>query len=715
MHDVLAGLNPEQRAAAEAVTGPVWILAGAGTGKTRTITHRIAHQLATGAAAPSEVLAVTFTEKAAAELRARLAGLGGPPVRAATFHAAAWAQLRHFWPRLDRGPLPEVLPSKLRLVVPMARRLGVEGRDLAGEIEWAKARRLSPERYATAGRDADAPLPVPQMAEVYAGYEAAKAAAGLLDYEDMLLLTADLIVGDAEVAMEVRSRYRCFTVDEYQDVNPAQDALLAAWLGDGRELCVVGDDDQTIYSFTGASSSYLLGFARRYPDATSVVLTRNYRSTPQVLELANRVLWTKQPGRRKRLHAVLPEGPAPSLQPFETDDDEAAAAAARCAALIADGTPPAEIAVLYRINAQSELYEEALRGAGVPVSVRGEARFFDRAEVRQAVRVLAGDAERTWRPDPADLLGPDQPEPPVVQRVEAALRAADLYDAGREPRGAQARERWRNVGAVVDSVARRVEAEPALTYRAVIADLRERAAAGADAPDARGAVTLATFHRAKGLEFDAVLLVALEEGLLPISHATSDEEVEEERRLLYVGVTRARRHLWLSWAQTRVGRSGRAQSRRPSRLLYGLGPGAPQAGQRAVTGAAAKTGSRTRGAGAQAIDELSGPQREVAGRLRAWRSDRAKRDEVPAFVVFNDRTLAALATTTPRGPDDLLRISGLGRTKVDRYGEEILQVLRAGPDASTASWPDASTASWPESAAPAAGPESAAPAAGPPA
>jgi len=682
MSDVLAGLNPEQRAAAEAVSGPVCILAGAGTGKTRTITHRIAHQLDTGAARPSQVLAVTFTEKAAAELRSRLRGLGVPPVRAATFHAAAWAQLRHFWPRLERGPLPEVLASKLRLVVPIARRLGVEGRDLAVEIEWAKARRLSPDDYATAGRDRDAPLPVEQMAEVFAGYEAAKDAAGAIDYEDMLLLTAELIRTDGAVAEEVRSRYRCFTVDEYQDVNPAQDALLDAWLGDGRELCVVGDDDQTIYSFTGASASYLLGFPRRYPDATSVVLTRNYRSTPQVLELANRVLWTKA-GPRKRLRATAPGGPAPELRGFDTDEAEAEAVAARCAALVADGTPSAEIAVLYRINAQSEPYEEALRDAGLAVSVRGDGAFFDRAEVRQAVRLLAGSAEHPWRPDPADLLGPDQPAPPVLVRVEAVLRDAGLYDARKEPRGAQARERWRNVGAVVDSVARSVEHEPQVTYEAAVAELRERAAAGADAPDSRGAVTLATLHRAKGLEFDAVLVVALEEGLMPISHASADDEVEEERRLLYVGVTRARRHLWLSWAETRVGRSGRSASRRPSRFLYGLGPGAPVAGQKGGArtprsdGAVTSTG-RSRSAGAQAIEELSEPQREVAGRLRAWRSDRAKRDEVPAFVVFNDRTLAALAASAPSRPEELLRVSGLGRTKVDRYGDEILQVLRSG-------------------------------------
>jgi len=680
--DPLEGLNAEQRAAAEAVRGPVCILAGAGTGKTRTVTHRIAHQVGTGVARADQVLAVTFTEKAATELRHRLAALGVPPVRAATFHAAAWAQLRYFLPRATGERVPEVLASKLRLLVPVARRLGVEGRDLASEIEWAKARVLTPDDYATAGAERDAPLPPAQMAEVYADYEAAKADAGLIDYEDMLLRTAALIAAHPDVAEEVRARYRFLTVDEYQDVNPAQHALLRAWLGDGDDLCVVGDDDQTIYSFTGATSAYLTGFARDHPGARVVALRVNYRSTGAVLQLANRVLWTKTGRRRGLVPAdAADSGPDPVFVEYPDGDDEVAGVVGACGKLIADGVPPGQIAVLYRVNAQSEALEAGFRAAGIALTVRGDEGFFGRPEVRQALRVLVAAKGRPE--DPEELpQGLEMLAKPVAKQVEDALRRARLYDA-REPSGAVARERWRNVGALVDAAARRAEAEDTVTFEAVVDDLVARATAGADAPTEDGAVTLATFHRAKGLEFDAVFLVSLEEGLLPISHARDDQAaIAEERRLLYVGVTRARRHLWLSWSRSRTGRTGRSQTRRPSRLLYGLGPGAPQAG--AGTGAtgtgrtdsAAKKPARDR---TSPLSDLTGDDAALAGRLRSWRSDRAKRDEVPAYVVFSDRTLAALATGSPSSPRDLLAVPGLGQTKVDRYGDELLQILRAPP------------------------------------
>lgn len=678
--DPLAGLNAEQRAAAEAVRGPVCILAGAGTGKTRTVTHRIAHQIRTGTARADQVLAVTFTDKAAGELRSRLGALGVPPVRAATFHAAAWAQLRYFLTRA-REPVPGVLASKLRLLAPVARRLGVEARDLASEIEWAKARLLDPDGYAAAAGAREPPLEPARMAQVYADYEAAKAEGGLLDYEDMLLRTTHLLARDPAAAAEVRGRYRFLTVDEYQDVNPAQHALLHAWLGDSRELCVVGDDDQTIYTFTGATSRYLVDFPREFPGARVVALRTNYRSTGPVLDLANRVLWTKPAGQRRRLVPALRTGdaPAPAFVEYADADTEVDGVVATCARLVAEGVPPGEIAVLYRVNAQSEAFEVALREAGLPVTVRGDEGFFARAEVRQALRVLA--AARGRPEDPEDLPGGVEALPlPADRQVEKVLRRAGLYDAT-EPRGAVARERRRNVGALVEAAARQVASAPETTYEAVVDDLLARAQAGSDAPDDAGAVTLATLHRAKGAEFDAVFLVALEERLLPISYATTDAAVEEERRLLYVGVTRARRHLTLSWARSRIGWGGRAQTRRPSRLLYNLGDGAPQKGapQRGALprAPAAAHGGTTGRRGESVLAQLTGRQAALAGRLRAWRAERARRDEVPAFVVCSDRTLAALAASPPHGPDDLLAVPGFGRTKVDRYGDELLQVLRA--------------------------------------
>ena len=668
-HPWLDGLNPEQRAAAEAVRGPVCIVAGAGTGKTRTITHRIAHQVHTGVADPSQILAVTFTDKAASELRHRLSDLGLPaPIRAATFHAAAWAQLRWFWNRLERGPLPEVLPSKVGLLVPLARRTRTEAKDLAAEIEWAKARRLSPDEYADAAGTRNGPLPAEQMAAVYAEYERVKTERASIDYDDMLLLTIAMLDEHPQIAAEVHDRYRHLTVDEFQDVNPAQFALLRAWLGDNDNVCVVGDDDQTIYSFTGAASDYLTGFREHFPTAQQVTLTRNYRSTPQVLSLANRVLTTKPEATRKVLTPTCQAGPAPVFRRNTDHDAEVAAVVRDIKHLLRDGTPIGQIAVLYRVNSQSELYEAALGAAGIPFVVPGAGGFYDRAEIRQALAVLAAGSERD-DPVPPGLEGTTPAaEPALADRVRRVLRQQMRYDDRTEPRGEAARERWRNLGVLIELAAREAEATPDLTLVELVQRLRARAAAGADAAGDAGAVTLSTLHRAKGREFEAVFLVAVEEGLLPISYAKTPAEVEEERRLLYVGVTRARRHLTISWADERPGWGGKITARRPSHFLEDLGEGSPK---RATPVPKTRTG---KGGKVKTTTIVEGP---VAEKLRSWRRQRAADDEVPAFVVFNDKTLAELARVQPKSRRDLLTIPGIGPAKADRYGDDLLELLSA--------------------------------------
>jgi DNA helicase II / ATP-dependent DNA helicase PcrA len=666
----LDGLNPEQRVAVEAVRGPVVILAGAGTGKTRTITHRIAHQVASGVAAPSEVLAVTFTERAAHELQTRLRALGLPrPVRAATFHAAAWAQLRHFWSQLSDRPLPSVLPSKLRLLVPLARSLRVEATDLAAEIEWAKARGLPPERYAEHATDRDPPVPARQMAELYERYERDKADRDLIDYEDMLLRAAQALRSVPEVADAVRERYRVFTVDEFQDVNPAQWALLDGWLGERRDVCVVGDDDQTIYRFTGATESYLTGFARRFPDATTVRLVRNYRSTPQVLALANRVLAAKPAELRKTLTPTRADGPRPALREFPHGTAEVAAVVARVRELLAAGVAAAEIAVLYRVNSQSEPFEEAFADAGVPHLVRGDGGFFQRPEIRQALDALGAAAADPPPPEraPPPVGGSRPAEGPRADRLaERVLRERLSWHPRREPSGERARERWRNLGALLELVGRLVDEAPGRGLGELVADLRGRAAAGHDSPHDGQAVVLSTIHKAKGLEFDAVFVVAVEEGLLPISYARSDAELWDERRLFYVAVTRAREHLWISWATQRTGRRGRDVPRRPSRLLAGLGAAAPASGAARGRRAAARAARPAATSADPALEE----------RLRAWRRDRARRDGVPAYVVFPDAALSALAAAPPTSPEQLLGVHGFGPARVERYGAEVLAVLR---------------------------------------
>ena len=672
--DPLAGLNPEQRAAAAAVSGPVCILAGPGTGKTRTVTHRIAQQVRAGAVPASAILAVTFTDRAAAELRGRLARLGVPAIRAATFHAAAWAQLRWFWPRAFGGPLPEVLASKIPLLARTARRARVEPQDLAAEIEWAKARRLGPARYAAAARDRAGPLPADEMAAVFAAYEDDKSARNAIDYEDMLLLTADLLARDADAAAEVRQRYRAFTVDEVQDCNPAQWALLEQWLGGSEELCVVGDPDQQIFTFTGASADYLLTFGRRFPHAQVVRLRTTYRCSPEVLAVAGSL--------RRGAKALVSDGPSGPPVRFRQHVDgraEVASVVLAIQELLAAGTPASEIAVCYRINSQSALFEAAFAAARVPFRVRGDSAFVARPEVRQALDALRSGVAAGPPEDPIPAVG-GAVAPPIdpVRWAERILRDTLRFRSDVEPQAARERERWRNIGVVMQFIREAVvggdgappldAALPPMDLAAALAQVEERVGGAADEVGA-GGVSLLTLHKAKGTEFDAVFIVAVEEGLLPISHAKDPADVTEEARLLYVGVTRARTHLTLSWAAEREGFMGRVQRRRPSRFLYGLGPGAPERGATPV-----KAAKSAKPAAARLVPD--GPvDDDVAAALKAWRLERARADGVPAYVVFPNSTLDALAAALPSGAIDLQRVPGLGPTRIERYGTDVLRVI----------------------------------------
>ena len=678
---ILAGLDPQQAEAVRAVRGPVCILAGAGTGKTRTITHRIAYAVHSGAVPASQVLAVTFTTRAAGEMRGRLRTLGAGGVQARTFHSAALRQLRYFAPRVLGGPLPELMEHKIRVVTQAALhcRLTVDAalrRDLASEIEWAKASLVAPDQYAELAGKADRQPPVDPvtMAAVYAAYEEAKQRGGVLDFEDLLLITAAAIEDHRDVAEEIRARYRHFVVDEYQDVNPLQQRLLDAWLGGREDVCVVGDANQTIYSFTGATPSYLLEFRRRHPGAVLVRLERDYRSTPQVVTLANRLIAGAHgvPGAaRLRLVGQRPDGPEPTFTEYPDEPAEAAAVAAACARLVQAGTPAAEIAVLFRVNAQSEVYEAALADAGVPYVLRGAERFFDRAEVRQAAVLLRGAARSA------------DPDVPLVTAVTDVLSSVG-WRPDAAPTGGAARERWESLAALVQLAEDLVAASPGAGLPELAAELEARAAAQ-HAPTVQG-VTLASLHAAKGLEWDAVFCVGLTDGTLPIQHATTDEQVEEERRLLYVGITRAREHLALSWALART--PGARRARRRSRFLYPLMPEEERRPARS-----SRTGPRG-GAAAAACSGCGAPLRKGAERalgrcadcpgevdvalferLRAWRSERAGAQRVPAYVVFTDATLAAIAEARPGDAADLVRLPGIGQRKLDLYGEDVLALV----------------------------------------
>jgi DNA helicase II / ATP-dependent DNA helicase PcrA len=563
--DLLADLDPEQREVALASRGPVCVLAGAGTGKTRAITHRIAYAVATGVVSPAHVLALTFTVRAAGELRGRLRALGGGAdgVRASTFHAAALRQLTHFWPRMIGGRPPRLVESKLPLLRDGARDLGLRLdapalADAVTEIEWAKVCQVHPESYEfTASAAGRAPaVGIAEAGRLYAAYEALRRDRQLIDFESVLELTAAILLTEPTAAREVHAAFRYFTVDEYQDVNPLQKLLLDAWLGGREELCVVGDPQQTIYSFTGATSRYLRSFGADFPNAAVVRLVRDYRSTPQVVEVANRL------ADGGSLVAQRPAGPEPSMTRYPDDEAEAAGVAAEAAALISLGVPPSEIAILVRINAHMERFESALAARGVAYVVRGAERFYERPEVRQALVLLRG-AARAARAG-TDASGSPGDLPAAVRHV---LTSAGLTVLPPAARGA-VRERWESLAAIAALADGMAAERPAATLAEFSAMLAERAEAG-HAPVA-AAVTLATMHAAKGLEWDAVLLPGLVEGIMPIVHARTAEAVEEERRLLYVGVTRAKTRLVLSWAPART--AGAESSRQRSRFLAGLVP-----------------------------------------------------------------------------------------------------------------------------------------------
>jgi DNA helicase-2/ATP-dependent DNA helicase PcrA len=607
--DLLAALDPEQRLVAEALRGPVRVLGGAGSGTTRAITHRIAHGVATGLYAPSEVLAVTFTTRAAGEMRTRLRTLDAGGVQARTFHSAALRQLRYFWPHVHGTELPRLIESKLGLLASAARRQRLNAdqallRDLASEIEWAKVSNVSPATYvdvAEARGRSVAGQTLAVVAHVFDAYEEVKRDQGRMDMEDVLLLTAGMLAEDERVAAQVRRQYKWFVVDEFQDVSPLQSALLDLWLGGRDELCVVGDPAQTIYSFAGANSDFLRDFPTKFPGTTSVELVRNYRSTPQVVRAAN--------------------------------------------ALLAD-------------TASQGVDLRSQQAAG--------------PEVREAVTRLRGAA----RSGEATEQGSD-----VLETVRATLAGMGWTPEAPSARG-QTRDRWESWQALVNQAlefSRRDQGAAGPTLDDFVADL-DRRAAEQHAPVADG-VTLATYHAAKGLEWDSVFLCGLQDGTLPITYAETPAQIEEERRLLYVGMTRARLDLALSWALAR--QPGGRGSRKPSRFLTPLLPHealplpkpSRSKGARMCLECGKPLQTSADKARRRCADCPAPYDEELFERLRQWRTERAREEEIAAFMVFSNATLEEIAIRRPRSSRELLQVSGVGKEKLHKYGEELLGLV----------------------------------------
>lgn len=680
VEEVLAGLDDEQRAVAQALEGPVMVLAGAGTGKTRAITHRIAHGVLTGAHDPQRTLAVTFTNRAAGELRTRLRELGVEGVQARTFHAAALRQLRYFWPRVSDRAFPTLMSSKASMVAGVLSAHGVSPdtsmvRDVSADIEWARVNFIDQHTIGQVHITRQLSVESEVFARVLADFEQVKADRGVIDFEDVLILLTGMLSTDDSIAREVRSAYRWLTVDEFQDVNPVQHALLKLWLGDRDDLCVVGDPSQTIYSFTGARSDFLIDFPREFPEATTVRLVRCYRCTPQIVSLANGVIHAGASARHAvTLRSERANGVAPQIEAFDDDSAEAASVAEKIGVLIESGVRPRDIAVLYRINAQQVEIESALANAAIPMTVRGSERFFERPEVREALTRLRGAARS------AD------------QSRSVADLVADVFSAmGWSPQQPSTtgavREKWESLAALVE-LARESTAASLIDF---VQQLDERAAA-AFAPVADG-VTLASIHAAKGLEWPSVFVIGCSDGLIPLQHADTPESIEEERRLLYVAITRAKDHLTVTWARARQpgGRTHRSVSRfltsfaqapsdqasvrtgsrsggQPSQRRRRRGPASCRSCKKALVTPGERTIGRCRSCPAT-FDEAFFEQ------LREWRKNQASSQGVPAYVVFTDATLIAIAEQLPGDMDSLSAIPGVGPAKLEAYAQDVLAMV----------------------------------------
>lgn len=619
---IKADLNEAQRQAVEAVRGPVIILAGAGSGKTTTITRRIANQVATGSFSPSQLLAVTFTKKAADELGRRLELLDVRGVEARTFHSAALSQLYKY----QRGPTGRVLSSKSRILWRLRQSLLPPHRfaapgDLATEIEWAKNRRITPASYLTSLNSHRPPIPAELMASLFSAYEAHKRRDNLIDFEDQLELAIRLFDENPSIMDQFRSRYLAFTVDEFQDVNPLQQNLLDRWLGDRDEVCVVGDDHQAIYSFIGSSPDYLLAMPKRFPHAQVFRLEENYRSTPQVLALANR-MGPQLGGVRKELRTTRSPGPDPEFHTYQTSRAEVEATIQAIRSLLKQGLPHEEIAILYRVNFRSEEFEEALSRASMPYQVRGGA-FLSRPGPRSVIRQLRGHSTD------------------VAKTVRNAAAAEGIQSSVPEDIGEEEATRQADLARMV-----RLAEDFDDGLRTIADFLEDLQARFSEEGEGRG-VNLLTYHRAKGLEFEAVVLPRLQEGELPYRRAVTREAVAEERRLLYVGITRARRFLFLSRT--------REKDAPPSRFLRDLELiRSATSGQRPIRVSQTGTGLE---------------------RLRAWRAQAAKRDGPKVHRVFADHVLIEIWRKRPRDWADLAGIDGVKMREIEAYADDIIAIV----------------------------------------
>ena len=614
---LLEGLNPPQREAVTAGEGPLLILAGAGSGKTRVLTHRIAYLLRTGQARADEILAITFTNKAAQEMRERVELLVGRATRAMwvmTFHSACARMLRADAHRLGytrQFTIYDAADSR-RLIKKCIDDLDIDPkrftpRAMQGQISDAKNKLRSAEDY----RQLVGSFFEQTAADVYEAYERELHRANAMDFDDLLFRAVNVL----ELFQEVRDRYaqafRWVLVDEYQDTNQAQYRWLQLLASEQRNLAVVGDDAQSIYGFRGADITNILNFEDDYPDATVIKLEQNYRSTQTILSAANALIAHNRGQKPKELWTDVGEGDEIKVRELSDEHAEARYVTAEIERLVDEGVSRAELAVFYRTNAQSRVLEDMLVRAQIGYQVIGGTKFYERAEIKDAVayltflvnpadggaftrianapkrgigqtslsRVLAHADTMGITPWEAAAAAEDVPTlgtaarrafarfmstierlkervdsgAPVAEVLEETLRETGYLDALEAERTIEAQGRIENLGELVQ-VAREYDAQPSTGEATGVAEFLQQISLIADADtlrDDEGLVTLMTLHNAKGLEFPIVFMIGCEDGVFPHSRALDEGSLEEERRLAYVGITRAMRDLYITYARRR--------------------------------------------------------------------------------------------------------------------------------------------------------------------
>ena len=521
--ELLQGLDSQQRLAAESLLGPVRIVASAGSGKTKTISHRIAYGVASGVYAPEKVLALSYTSRSAAELRARINSLGVPAVQVRTVHASALAQLRHFWPQITGVSAPKIATSKKDLLLQSLKNLKIDSnqsvlRELASEIEWWKYSMLSPYQYLERATERKLEtLNFSVAHKVIVEYERVKAESKQIDWEDVLLLTLGMLKSEPRVIEQVRAQYRFFTIDEFQDISPLQFELLEQWLGDRSDLCVVGDPRQTIYTFAGASQGFLNGFESHFENTNSIELSNNYRSGSTIVNLANHVM-----KHLPAMNSVSGVGQI-QIQSYANEASEAKGVARMIAEDLNQEIPAYEIAVLFRINNQAQLIGEKLSELGIRHQIKTAEKFFQLPVVSQAVQMIR--ASRF-----------------IEDKAAHEIIADILRDLGWSQAPSGDLSTWESLQALYEVL---TEKQLGIEQTVQLIDSLQLQ----HFEPVRELVTLSTIHAAKGLEFRKVYLVGASEGLLPFHLAKSESEIDEERRLTYVAITRAKQSLVITYSK----------------------------------------------------------------------------------------------------------------------------------------------------------------------